>query len=252
MLPLLLSSAAFLAPPSPDVLLARAAELVLRARLSERDEVRVQVSGGSRMLSGGVEAVSVHGTRWCTPLRLSCRRIDLSVGRTDVDLPSLVSRQRIVLRRPAEGSASIFFSARDWDNFLAHPQMAVAVAARRGRSGAPAVAFGSGTELRPGSDGGAVRFPVRWGDEPLVATLSHGADGSARCEVEPAADGVGSAAAAAWLGSFFDELLLDLDGCELGYRELAVRAAAGAASQSELALSLSVCVRRFPSLNINF
>ena len=137
MLPLLLSSAAFLAPPSPDVLLARAAELVLRARLSERDEVRVQVSGGSRMLSGGVEAVSVHGTRWCTPLRLSCRRIDLSVGRTDVDLPSLVSRQRIVLRRPAEGSASIFFSARDWDNFLAHPQMAVAVAARRGRSGAP-------------------------------------------------------------------------------------------------------------------
>ena len=52
--------------------------------------------------------------------------------------------------------------------------------------------------------------------------------------------------ASEWLKSFFETLVVDLDGCALSFRGLNVVA------PGELRLNLDVCVRSFPSLDINF
>ena len=87
--------------------------------------------------------------------------------------------------------------------------------------------------------------------------------------------------AAAFLSDFFDNLTVDLDGCELSFRKLRLQPAAAAAAtgvgaaaaarpaaavaprgvaagggelggELELQLELGVCVRRFPSPFVNF
>ena len=75
-----------------------------------------------------------------------------------------------MLKRPAEGSATICFAASDWDSFLLHPQMTSCVATRRSAAPAPDVAFrGDGTRLLKG---GVVSFLVRFDGVPLEAQLS--------------------------------------------------------------------------------
>ena len=58
------------------------------------------------------------------------------------------------------------------------------------------------------------------------------------------------AAANVWLARLFETLLLDLDGCELTFERLRIIGEERGAPLLEL--TLDVCVRRFPSLEINF
>ncbi len=51
--------------------------------------------------------------------------------------------------------------------------------------------------------------------------------------------------AAMWIVGLFENLVLDLDGCELRFRSLR-------AAKDKLELRLGVRVRNFPSLDINF
>ena len=123
-----------LAPPAPSRLLSQVAEFILRARLRECGSCDIEASAdAASILAGGVKSVRIKGQRWCTPMRLSCRELDIAVGATSVDFPALASR-RILLKKPALGDATISFTAADWDNFLVHPQMDVALAERRKRA----------------------------------------------------------------------------------------------------------------------
>ena len=190
-----------------------------------------------------MNGVRVRGVRWCTPMKLSCRELNVDVGTTAIDLPRLIE-QKILLKKPATGSASIRFTARDWDNFLVHPQMTQCVADRRRVAPAPELAFsGGGTQLV--ASGGIVSFPVRFDGAQLTAQLSQRADGSVLCTT----DAEGADAAGAWLAGLFETLVLDLDGCALTFKALRVERGA---AEPELLLSLDVCVRSFPSLDINF
>ena len=298
MLAAVLLAAAFftppLAPPSPDAVLAKIAELVLRARLKEASLVQVTVDGGtSDLLEGTAEvgSVSVSGRGWCTPLQLSCRSLQLTVGQTAVDLKELLGRQQITLLRPAIGSATMHFTAADWDRLLQHQNFAAAMQARRRAVplSVRKLAFGRGTVLRPpgrrraaeGVRGGTgdIEFPVCLDDAWHDVTLFQSASGEALAECRPREEparaeseagavageaGAVAGEAARWIGSFFDELVLDLDGVELRFSELRVldgegrgsepAATAGARGREpQVQLDLSVCVRRCPSpLEINF
>ena len=250
-----------LAPPSPSRLLSQVAELILRARLRECGGCDIDVSADpASLLAGGVTGVRVRGTRWCTPMKLSCQALDVRVGATAIDIGAL-ARQRILLRKPAEGDATIRFTARDWDDFLLHPQMKAAIATRRGTSAAivsPMVAFNESGGTQFELSGSVVVFPVRFDGVELNARLSQQADGTVECIAQPApsrdvvaADAATAAAAGPWLAQLFAQLVIDLDGCALTFESLRVERRA-AASRPELVLQLAVCVRSFPSLEINF
>ena len=249
-----------LAPPNPSQVLSSVAELILRARLRECESCDIAVSASpAALLGGSVDAVRVRGDRWCTPMRLSCRALDVQVGATAIDFAALTTKRRILLRRPATGTASIRFTAVDWDNFLCHPQMAEAVASRRGSAPTPTVAFlrNGGARLSVVDGGsGVVAFPVSFDGARLEARLSQRADGAVECFAQPQAgeaeDALGAAARAGpWLGALFADLVLDLDGCALSFKSLRV-AQSGRSGEAELTLQLDVCVSRFPSLDINF
>ena len=132
-------------------------------------------------------------------------------------------------RTPALGTASIRFNAADWANFLMHPlltsQLPSDVRFKR-----------AGATLAPGE----ARWSVDWRGTPLQACLTQQRGEPAVVSVEPAYD-----EAAAFLSTFFNGLVIDLDGCELTFNTLDVSAV-------ELSLGLAVYVRKFPSPFINF
>jgi len=247
-----------LAPPSPvTVLASTVAELVLRARLREVQKVEVHVdSSPAGLLAGRVDGVSVSGRGWCTPMRLSCRSVQLNVGTTALDIPALLSSRRIVLQSPATGTATICFSPADWDNFLRHPLLLASLKQRRTAAPAPEVLFRPGARVLPppfNEHAGGIQFPVEWDGQPLIARLSQRrTDGQVVVETRASgrrldpSDASDVADASEWLKSFFETLVVDLDGCALTFRGMrTVRSA-------ELSLDLDVCVRSFPSLDVNF
>ena len=232
----------FPSPPADatGALIARVAELALRARLRSASLVEVDVrSNAFEILSGRVQGVGVRGTAWRTPLDLSCSALNFDVGATEVDLPAVVSKQRILLKRPATGAAVVSFSGADWASFLAHPLVSDAVTRAKlpvgfGRDGAKVSAD-------------AVEFVARWRDSGAedVVRLSQ-APSQPVVGVAAGGDDADAAARAAVLAEFFGSIRLDLDGCELKFRSMAVR-------RQLLEVTLDVNVRRFPNpMTINF
>ena len=92
---------------------------------------------GPELIGGAVRGMRVRGSDWNTPMSLSCRTLDVSVGRASIDFPALATQQRILLKQPALGSAAISFSAADWGSFLAHPLMSEALSGFAARAPAP-------------------------------------------------------------------------------------------------------------------
>lgn len=243
---LFLPPAAALMPlAQPSNLLSRTAEVILRARLRTANSVQVTVDAKpEELLGGGFRGVRVVGAAWCTPMRLSCRALDVSVGRASIDFGSLVSKQRIFMQTAARGEARIAFDDADWANFLVHPLMSEALTryARR-QTHPPDVQLAKGAALTPQ----AATMSVQWNGTPLTATLTQKTGAPATVSVEPACD-----AAASFLSAFFNSLTIDLDGCELSFRSLSIKPGQRRGSALELSLLLDVCVRRFPSPFINF
>ena len=157
-----------LAPPRPDELLSKVAEFVLRAKLRECSEINVSVKDGGGMLFGSVEGVSVQGRGWSSAQRLSCRTLDMQVGKTVIDFSALATQRKIVMQKPSIGAADMTFTAADWGNFLMHPLFTANVAAEIARTAAPAVRFSrTGVRLLPDS----VLFPIQWDGTTLNAKL---------------------------------------------------------------------------------
>ncbi|KAL1520437.1 hypothetical protein AB1Y20_022019 [Prymnesium parvum] len=249
-------------PTQPTRLIAHAAELVLRSKLRECGAVAVHVDGRpSDLLQGRVFGVRVAGRSWCTPQRLSCRSLEVEVGRTSLDLPQLVQTARIQLREPALGAARVLFSPRDWDNFLHHPLLVDALRRRRRRAAAGEWEFVRGASFDRAA--GCVRFHARCGGRAVVCVLSQPAGRvKVKCSLaeEEGARVSGSEleAMAAGLEEFFTGLRMDLDGCLLSFRSMAIvreppRALRETRSTPGLLLELTLDVRveRFPSPALN-
>jgi len=254
------------APPSPDGLLSKVAELVLRSRLTKVESVSVAVdSTPLEMLSGLVRGVTVQGKGWCTPLRLSCDALDVRVGRAEIDLEELVKSQRIFMKTPARGTATMTFTASDWKDFLAHPLAKEALGKYSARTPVePLVQFKPNGRVlfEPPStiaSSGLVIFPVSWGAHHFDVALGQNGSGPfITAKLDESTAGRMTAAerkdvrkVEAWVARFFETLLLDLDGCALSFRSMKVTTGK-ARSGPLLSLDLDVCVTRFPSLDINF
>jgi len=97
-------------------LLSSVAEIVLRSRLRSPTRVAVEVQSTlPELLSGSVRGVRVWGRDWCTPLRLSCRSLDVRVGSTAIDGTALFATRRILLQKPAMGdTANLRTRVSDW------------------------------------------------------------------------------------------------------------------------------------------
>eukprot|EP00962_Isochrysis_galbana_P045847 scaffold18197_cov122-Isochrysis_galbana.AAC.7 len=255
-------------PPGVDDLISAVAEGVLWGRLRKAEKVDVQVDSGSpiELLGGAVRGVRIRGVGWSTPLQLSCRSLDVSVGSAAVDVSALVTKRIISLQRPATGSATIRFSARDWGSFLSHPLFTGAVAARLRQDPPVTTRAPSFDASRVSIVAGAIRFPVQWGSTNLLVEISQPPGASAALatatpaphtpqrdatgagEMEAAVQRREAAAAreaAAWVASFFNQLKLDLDGVRFSFRRLEVE-------RQDLLLDLKVEVFRFPSPLVNF
>jgi hypothetical protein len=103
--------ASFVAPAmGPGNLLARVAEVGLKLKLRSHDVVQVNIdSSAAELLRGSVQGVTVRGTLWSSPLLLTCRSLEATVGETSVALDAL-ARGQIDLKKPAIGTCNVIFN----------------------------------------------------------------------------------------------------------------------------------------------
>ncbi|EFJ44756.1 hypothetical protein VOLCADRAFT_106216, partial [Volvox carteri f. nagariensis] len=137
------------------------AAAALRARLRSHDKVDVRVTAsGWDLLAGRIHGAKVEGRQWESPLGLTARVLEVEVDSVELDLPAVLSQQRILLRNVPLGSARVVFNAADFGAFLQHPL--VTTAARTAVQGRPFLFDRTGVVIAPGgsqgSSGGCVLF----------------------------------------------------------------------------------------------
>jgi hypothetical protein len=83
-------------------LISQLAVVALRLRLKQNSGVECDVQGKSTdlLLKGKVWPVTVRGKGWGSPLGLTCRAIEATVGQCNLDLGSIVSKRKLRLTVP--------------------------------------------------------------------------------------------------------------------------------------------------------
>lgn len=244
------------APPDPSGdLLSGAASFALRSYLVECGSVDVAVdANAATLLAGTVSRVDITGTNWRSRKELTCRSLRMSVGEAALDPGALVAERLIKLRRPSRGDAEIVFTAADFANFLAHPLVTAAAQERGATASGDAMRFARDANARAETTpDGAVAF---FGDVYVVVAKDANANAATdakresarvRYEMRPAAErgkvavvatsvtddtddtddasssfAVDLAAAARDVAFFFENLVVDLSGARLSYRNMRV------------------------------
>ena len=254
------------APPDPSGdLLSGAASFALRSYLVECGSVDVAVDANAgTLLAGTVSRVDITGTNWRSRKDLTCRSLRMSVGEAVLDPGALVAERLIKLRRPSRGDAEIVFTDADFANFLAHP-LVIAAASERGatvsgralrfaRDSNPraetttdgAVAFfGDVSDANAASAKSArVRYEMRpVGERGKVAVIATRVTDTIESHTENTEkeneECVDLASAAADVAHFFENLVVDLSGARLSYRNMRV-------SRGVVTLDLDLEVVGFP------
>lgn len=244
-----------LAPPdiSGD-LLASVATLVLRGVLRSADDVRfvVDCSAGD-LVQGRVDGVTLSGERWVSPLNLTCQRIRCVVGAVEIDPIALLTKQRVELRTTPVGTCEVSFDARDFGNFLVHPQFQNAVARSRREWGFDFTFRRDGVRLEDGAvvffgtcggggEGGDERDEREESANVVEVRMRPVGRGGVECVVatSDATSDTTSDATSAALERFFRELTVNLLGAELRYGDMAV-------DEARITLALTLRVLKFPS-----
>lgn len=145
-------------------LLEAVASAALRARLRESRSVTAAISADTwSLLQGRVNGVRVTGEGWASPLNLTARRLDATVGAAVIDPLALLLRQNIELVNVPVGTCRVLFDPSDFGHFLVHPLL-VAAAARAVQG--HAFAFdGSAVRISapsPAAPGGVVECSGTW------------------------------------------------------------------------------------------
>ena len=99
-------------------LVSQLAVAALKLRLADQSAVKCDVTADASdlLMRGRVGPVSVRGRGWRSQLGLSCRAIDATVNRCDLDMGVMMSRRKLVLTTPGEhmihvGIESLIFRA---------------------------------------------------------------------------------------------------------------------------------------------
>ena len=252
------------APPDPSGdLLSGAASFALRSYLVECGSVDVAVDANAgTLLAGTVSRVDITGTNWRSRKDLTCRSLRMSVGEAVLDPNALVAERLIKLRRPSRGDAEIVFTDADFANFLAHPLVTAAASERGATVSGRALRFARDSNPRAETTtDGAVAFfgdvshenaasaksaRVRYEMRPLgelgkVAVIATRVTDKIESDTENTENEgyVDLALAAADVAHFFENLVVDLSGARLSYRNMRV-------SRGVVTLDLDLEVVGFP------
>lgn len=107
----------------PSSLISQLACMALKRRLKSKESIVScdLTADANTMLFGRVGPVTVKGRRWESPLGLTCRAIEATVAECQLDMGRVLSKQKLILTTPAEGTAMIALSSTDFGNFITHP-----------------------------------------------------------------------------------------------------------------------------------
>lgn len=268
-------------------LISQLAIVALKIRLEAHDGVqcRVTANTGDMAWRGRVGPVTVQGKGWESPLRLTCRAIEATVQECELDFVRVVRDKKLKLTVPAKGSAMIALNPTDFGNFITHPLLTPPKHTLIDGSPPDRIEFRKGNvDIDPPS--GCVRFDGTFRGWPLRLTLSRGDGGggatSADVRVELVDAGNrnedGDSAATALdevsrdaleadlsrlVSRYFSDLVFELDGTFLSYRDMMVKvdgksAAAAAKGQQQkqrqpiVMMALTITVKKFPSPGVAF
>jgi len=239
----------FIPPPPPgaaditSTLISQLAIIAVKSRLKEEEGVSCDVSFSSSdlLLRGRVGPVTIKGKGWRSARGLSCRALEASVQQCELDASKILSHRKLSLTVPALGKMMVAMNGQDFGNFVTHPLM-------------PPISLEEQTIyfVKDGAQvdaaSGTVNFyvkhaDVRWtcvlrrSQNPKMAIIEASSD---------TAEGSGQIGEklSNRLSRFFNEIVWDLDGTYLSYRDFMVTDKGKAPS---VMFSLNIKVEKLPS-----
>jgi hypothetical protein len=259
-------------------IISHLAETALKRRLRDQSGVTCDVTAnsGDMLFKGKVGPVTVKGKGWQSPLGLTCRALEATVDTCELDMGRVLSSQKLVLTRPgmclfvtiiptfaimsdyslmflpllkARGTAMVALNGKDFGTFLTHPLL---------RQNAPCLQEGGecveflrdGASINPQSK--AVVFFGKYEGETYKCTLQRGGkQQKALITVESQSPELQSTATrlSCAISDFFNEMLFELDGTFLSFRDMMVT---GKGGDPCVMLALQITVKKFPSPGLAF
>lgn len=233
-------------------LISTLAVAALKLRLAEQTGVKCDVTASSTdlLLKGRVGPVTVKGRGWGSPLGLTCRAIEATVGVCELDIGRVIQNQKLVLTTPAQGKAMIAMTAVDFGNFITHPLMKPPGLGDQ----AQALVF-SKENVKVDPSTGIVTFYGDFMDEKWKFELRRGTTNGAIIDVSQVSEGTPLEADAEEqlteiISDFFNKMVFELDGTFLSFQDMMITEK-GDTSPS-LMLSLRITVKKFPSPGLAF
>lgn len=237
-----------------SVLISQLAVVAIKSRLKEERRVSCDVSFSSYdlILRGQVGPVTVKGKDWRSGRGLTCRAIEATVERCELDTSKILASRKLLLTKPALGKAMVALNAQDFGNFITHPLLTKPPLA----GGTSPIEFiQAGTLVDPVT--ASVIFYARYAEYRWKCVLKRSqiAKKAAVCVSSAELDGVvpeqGAVAdkLAEVLERFFNELVFDLDGTYLSFRDMMVTDKGEAPT---VMLALSIKVKKLPSPGLDF
>mmetsp|Transcript_34106 Transcript_34106/g.67811 ORF Transcript_34106/g.67811 Transcript_34106/m.67811 type:complete len:318 (+) Transcript_34106:125-1078(+) len=243
-------------------LISNLAIVALKMRLKDQTHVGCDVTASSTdiLLKGQVGPVTVKGRGWKSRLGLTCRAIEATVDKCLLDVGRIVSNQKLVLTTPAEGNAMVALNAADFGNFITHPLMKTPdIPEIQGLAGESAQLKFLKEDVTIDPSTGAVSFYGSYLDAKWRFDLCRGSNGRQAAVFVHPMDSIaemhghnGDSIAASLthgVSRFFNEMVFELDGTFLSFRDMMVT---GKGKEPSVMLSLSILVKKFPSPGLEF
>ena len=261
----------FLPPPPPGAdaissnLISQLAIYAIKRRLKEERTVKcdVKFSSSDLLWNGRVGPVTVSGKDWCSYRGLSCRAIEATVEQCELDAKMIVSNRKLLLTTPAMGKALVALTAQDFGNFITHPLMKTSSSAIDSVAESSIEFYKDETIIDPITS--KVIFScafhgVRWRcslqrstetKKATVDVLPADDDGVARPDNQKELTIPQSLTQqlSASLERFFNEMVFELDGTYLTYRDMMITDKGGIPS---VMIALTIKVRKLPSPGMDF
>ena len=194
------------------------------------------------LLQGRVGPVTVSGKDWTSPSgQLTCRAIEATVEACTLDIGQILSTRKLILTVPATGTCMVALKSEDFGNFITHPRL-------RKLAGVTFLREGATVDARQKW----VEFKVRYQGEDYVCQLQRSEDARRRGTVTARLETSGptaelNAELSGALGDFFNNLVFELDGTFLTFRDMMISGVG-----PNLMLSLQITVDKFPSPGVDF
>ncbi|DBB02325.1 hypothetical protein WJX82_005664 [Trebouxia sp. C0006] len=255
-------------------LLEAVATAALQSRLRLHDKVEADISCNLLgLLAGQVDSVHIYGTGWQSKAGLTARVLEVFLGKAQLDIEAILTKQRILLKSIPRGTAKIVFTARDFGHFLAHPLLRQAAAtAVQGQLFAfdeHSVQFNSFY-----GPSGAISFSGRWqadGHSYSLTMVPQGNTAQVTALTEEVSEALSeqdlemtaisadlsgadkaSLLVSEELSRFFSNLTISLQGIQLSYNSMKMSSQTSGADGDVLELHLGVAVLEFPPPNLDF